>query len=178
MGRYVAMLRGVNVGGKQIKMTALSALFSDLGHHDVVTYIQSGNVVFTSSSRSADALTGAIEGRITQDLRLDVRVLLRSRAELERVQRANPLLRAGADPAKLHVTFLATKPAAALVRAAGELDSGADEFRVVGREVYVHCPNGYGRTKINNMFFEKKLQVVATTRNWNTVNKLLQLASD
>jgi uncharacterized protein (DUF1697 family) len=177
MTRYVAMLRGVNVGGKQIKMTALSALFSDLGYHDVVTYIQSGNVVFASSSRSAEALTRAIEGRIAQDLRMDVRVLLRSRADLERVQRANPLLRAGADPAKLHVTFLATKPAAALVRAAGALDFGADEFRVVGRDVYVHCPNGYGRTKINNQFFEKKLQTVATTRNWNTVKKLLELAS-
>jgi len=176
MGRYVAMLRGVNVGGKQIKMTALSALFSDLGYDDVVTYIQSGNVVFTSSSRGADALTRAIEGRIMRDLRMDVRVLLRSRADLERVQRANPLLRTGADPAKLHVTFLATKPAPALVRAAGELDFGADEFRVVGREVYVHCPNGYGRTKINNKFFEKKLQAAATTRNWNTVNKLLDLA--
>ena len=177
MGRYVAMLRAVNVGGKQIKMTALAALFSDLGYRDVVTYIQSGNVVFTSPSRSADALARAIEARITRELRMEVRVLLRSRAELERVQQANPFLRAGADPAKLHVTFLATKPAAALVRAAGELGFGADEFRVVGREAYLHCPNGYGRTKVNNTFFEKKLQTVATTRNWNTVNKLLELAS-
>jgi uncharacterized protein (DUF1697 family) len=177
VARYVAMLRGVNVGGKTIKMAALARLFSDLGYGDVVTYIQSGNVVFTSPSRRADALARAIEARITRDLGIDVRVLLRSRAELERVQHANPLLRAGADPSKLHVTFLTTKPAAALVRAAGALDFGADEFRVVGREVYVHCPNGYGRTKINNTFFEQKLHVVATTRNWNTVNKLLDLAA-
>jgi uncharacterized protein (DUF1697 family) len=177
MGRYVAMLRGVNVGGKQIKMAALAALFSDLGHTDVVTYIQSGNVVFTSPSRSADALARASEKRLAKDLGLDARVLLRSRADLERVQRGNPLLRGGADPSKLHVTFLAAKPPAALVRAAGEFDAGTDDFRVVGREVYVHCPNGYGRTKINNTFFERKLATVATTRNWNTVNKLLELAS-
>ena len=177
MGRYVAMLRGVNVGGKQIKMPALAALFSDLGYTDVVTYIQSGNVVFTSPSRGGDTLARAIEARIARDLGMDVRVLLRSRAELERVQRGNPLLRAGADPTKLHVTFLATKPAAALVGAVKELDFGADTFAVAGREVYVHCPNGYGRTKINNTFFEKKLDVAATTRNWNTVNKLLELAS-
>jgi uncharacterized protein (DUF1697 family) len=177
MGRYVAMLRGVNVGGKQVKMTALAELFSDLGYADVVTYIQSGNVVFTSPSRGGDALARAIEARLTSGLGLDVRVLLRSRAEIERVQRGNPLLRAGADPAKLHVTFLAAKPAAALVRAAEALDFGADTFAVAGREVYVHCANGYGRTKINNTFFEKKLATIATTRNWNTVNKLLELAS-
>jgi uncharacterized protein (DUF1697 family) len=174
---YVALLRSVNVGGRKVNMKELAALFGEMGYGDVVTYIQSGNVVFTSPSRSAGALERAIEGRIERELGLEVRTLLRSKAELDRVLRANPFLATKAEPAKLHVTFLAAQPGAALMRAAGEFDAGADEFRVVGREVYVHCPNGYGTTKINNTFFEKRLETVATTRNWNTVNKLAELAS-
>jgi uncharacterized protein (DUF1697 family) len=173
--RFVAMLRAVNVGGKQIKMPALAALFRDLGYADVVTYIQSGNVVFTAAAKTPAALEHTIEQAIARELGLDVRTLVRTKSELARVLRANPFLATRADPSKLHVTFLAAKPAAALARAAGEFDAGADEFRVVGREVYVHCPNGYGRTKINNTFFEKRLQAVATTRNWNTVNQLAEL---
>jgi uncharacterized protein (DUF1697 family) len=171
------MLRAVNVAGTQIKMPALASVFRELGYADVVTYIQSGNVVFTTGAKSPAALERAIERAIARALGVDARTLVRTKPELDRVLRANPFLETGADPSKLHVTFLATKPAAASVRAAGTFDAGADEFRVVGREVYVHCPNGYGRTKINNTFFEKKLQAVATTRNWNTVNKLAELAA-
>ncbi len=177
MPAYVALLRSVNVGGRKVNMKELAALFTGLGYADVVTYIQSGNVVFASPSRSATTLERAIEARIQRDLGLDVRTLVRTKAELDRIVRSNPFLRTRADPTKLHVTFLAAKPSAALVRAAGELDTGADGFRIVGREVYLHCPNGYGTTKINNAFFEKRLQTDATTRNWNTVNQLAELAS-
>jgi uncharacterized protein (DUF1697 family) len=177
MGTYVAMLRGINVGARNtIKMADLDALFVGLGHTAVVTYIQSGNVVFKSTSRSAAALVSGVEQRIERDLGLDVRVLVRTRAELTKVLLGNPFLKQGADPARLHVTFLADVPDAALVRAVGEYDAGADEFRVQRREVLLHCPNGYGNTKINNGFFEKRLQTIATTRNWNTVNKLVELA--
>jgi uncharacterized protein (DUF1697 family) len=90
----------------------------------------------------------------------------------------NPFLDGGADPSKLLVTFLASAPAKKKADALAVPDGGTDEFAVgQGRtEVYVHCPNGYGRTKLNNSFFEKKLDVVATTRNWKTVNKLLEMA--
>jgi uncharacterized protein (DUF1697 family) len=177
LATFVALLRSVNVGGRKVNMKELAALFTELGYADVVTYIQSGNVVFSTTSRSSTVVERAIETRIKRDLGIEVKTLVRPKAELHRVLRNNPFLRTKADPSKLHVTFLAAKPAAALVRKAGELDAGADEFRVVGREVYLHCPNGYGTTKINNMFFEKKLQAVATTRNWNTVNKLAELAA-
>jgi uncharacterized protein (DUF1697 family) len=177
MSVYVAMLRGVNVGAKnRIKMPALQRAFEDLGHADVVTYIQSGNVVFESASKSATALARAIEARIAKDLGCDVAVLLRSKAELARVVRSNPFL-PQADPARVHVTFLAEKPDAALVRAVNDYDAKGDAFVVRGRDVYLHTPNGYGNTKINNAFFEKKLNAVATTRNWNSVTKLLELAS-
>jgi uncharacterized protein (DUF1697 family) len=99
-------------------------------------------------------------------------VLLRTRAELAKLVAGNPFLRAGKDPSTLHVTFLADVPGGARIEAPG---SGADEFRIVRREVYVHCPNGYGRSKLSNAFFEKKLGVVATTRNWRTVTTLAEL---
>jgi uncharacterized protein (DUF1697 family) len=177
MGTFVAMLRGVNVGARnKIKMADLEALFVGLGHTAVVTYIQSGNVVFKTRSKSAAAVSRGIEERITRDLGLDVRVLVRTHDELAKVARVNPFLKSGADVARLHVTFLAAEPDPALVRAVAAFNAGVDEFRVVGREVYLHCPNGYGNTKINNGFFEKRLQAIATTRNWNTVTKLVELA--
>jgi len=181
MVAYVAMLRGINVSGKnKIKMTDLQTLFVGLGHTDVTTYIQSANVVFRSSAKSAAAMTAAIEQRITRELGFDVPVVIRSKVALAKVIAANPFAvnQVGrVDLAKVHVTFLAKKPQAALVRALSEHESPPDEFRISGPDVYLHCPRGYGITKLNNTFWERKLKVGATTRNWNTVTKLLELAS-
>jgi len=175
MAVYVAMLRGINVGGRnKIKMSELQALFVGLGHADVITYIQSGNVVFQNPAKNAAALTSAIEKRIARDFGIDVVIVLRTRAELGKVIAANPF--GPADLSKVHVTFLAEKPAAALVRALDDHTAPPDDFRVHGREVYLHCPSGYGTTKLNNTFWERKLKIAATTRNWNTVNKLFDLA--
>ena len=130
MAAYLAMLCGINVGARnKIKMLDLDASFVGLGHTDVITYIQSGNVVFQSRSKSAAALVRGIEGRITDELGLDVRVLVRTRDEMAKVVKANPFLKSGADPARLHVTFLAEPPEKARVHAAGEYDAGPDEFR-------------------------------------------------
>ena len=175
MGAYVAMLRGINVGGKnKIKMPELQALFVGLGHADVVTYIQSGNVVFTSRAKGAPRLASAIEKQIARDFGLEIPVVLRTKAELAKVIAGNPF--ANADLAKVHVTFLAQKPPAALVRALDGHSAEPDEFRVVGREIYLHCPKGYGNTKLNNTFWERRLKTAATARNWNTVTKLFELA--
>ena len=178
MPTHVAMLRGVNVGAhNRIKMPVLVALFDGLGHADVVTYIQSGNVVFKSRSQSTGALEQGIEQAITRELGLDVAVLVRSASELAAVAKNNPFLRDGVDGSKLHVTFLKAKPNAALVREIETVSAGRDERRVRGREVYLHCPGGYGNTKLNGSFVEKRLNAVTTTRNWNSVTKLLELAS-
>jgi uncharacterized protein (DUF1697 family) len=170
---YVALLRGVNLGARnKVSMAALRELFGALGAEDVTTYVQSGNVVFRSTNRSASRLEGAIEKQIRDDLGLDVSVLVRTGAELRAIVAGDPI----DDPAAVHVTFLAKKPAAARLR---DLDPGRsppDEFRVVGREVYLRCPNGYGRSKLTNAYFEKQLGVAATTRNWRTVTKLAELA--
>jgi uncharacterized protein (DUF1697 family) len=176
MRRYVALLRGINVGGRtKIGMADLRALFEAAGVEDVTTYIQSGNVVFSSDGAAA-AVTKALEKRIAGDLGLAVTVLLRTRPQLEKVLRANPFLAEGRDPSKLHVTFLAEKPNGARVKALDPEQWKPDEFRFLGREIYLHFPKGYGRSKLGNTFFEKQLGVRATTRNWRTVTKLVELA--
>ena len=175
MSTYVAMLRAVNVGGTLMPMADLHAAFVDMGH-DARTYIQTGNVVFASSAPATHLQAGDRDRARDARFGRAVPVVLRTGTQLARVVQANPLA-GDRDPKKTHVTFLRQKPEAARVRG---LDSEAflpDEFRVAGLEVYVYCPNGYGRTKITNAYFERALQVPATTRNLNTVTKLVGMAT-
>jgi uncharacterized protein (DUF1697 family) len=175
--RYVALLRGINLGGRnRVSMSDLRALFSSLGAEDVATHVQSGNVIFKSADGPAK-LTEAIEKRIHRDLDLSVTVLLRTRPQLVKVHAGNPFAKGRKEPTKLHVTFLAEKPELARVRELDPERYEPDEFQVVGREIYLHCPNGYGRSKLTNAYFEKQLGVAATTRNWKTVTKLAELVS-
>jgi uncharacterized protein (DUF1697 family) len=175
---YAAIVRGINVGGrKRVAMKDLQALFAELGADDVRTYIQSGNVVFRSSNHPAE-LVQAITARIHDRLGLDVTVLVRTRNQLKTIVERNPFIAAKHDPTKLHVTFLARKPDPRRVDDLGRGSYEGDEFRVAGEEIYLHCPNGYGRTKLSNVFFERKLAVPATTRNWKTVEALAALAVD
>ncbi len=179
MNTYVSLLRGINLGGqRKIKMEDLQALFVALGHSQVTTYIRSGNIIFKSSANSPSKLARGIEERIARDLGLAVTVLLRTSDELAQVVEDNPFIRQGTDPTKLYVTFLADAPDPAVVGQLEVQNRQPDEFRVLGREIYLHCPQGYGRTKLNNAFWERRLGTAATTRNWNTVTKLLELATD
>ena len=167
MPTYIALLRGVNVGkGRKVPMHDLRALFDSLGHADVRTYIQSGNVVFTTTARTPARVRSAIEQGIGRDFGLDVAVLLRTRADLAKVLERNPF------GAEAYITFLDDLPDRKRVAALDPAPYSPDEFVVHGREVFVRCPNGYGRTKINNTFFERKLATKATTRNWKTVTTL------
>lgn len=176
MTTYVALLRAINLGKRnKISMANLRTLFESLGAKDVTTYLQSGNVVFKSDAKRAE-LTPGIEQAIRGAVGLDITVLVRTQAEIQRTRSGNPFVDR-AEAAHLHVTFLAAKPDAARVRDLAGEESGADEFELVGHEIYLHCPNGYGRTKLTNAYFEKRLQVRATTRNWNTVTKLAELAA-
>lgn len=176
---HIAMLRGINVSGQnKIKMDDLRALMVRLGLTDVSTYIQSGNVIFTSPVNSSSDLAGDIEQRIAADLGLRVTVLLRAQDELANIIETNPFLPQGSDPAHLHVTFLTNPADRALLDRLDVPNTAPDEYRVRGHEIFLHCPRGYGRTKLNNAFWERRLRVAATTRNWNTVSKLLTLAGD
>ena len=178
MTTYVAMIRGINLGGrKRVAMGDLEALFTALGHADVTTYIQSGNVVFDSPATDGSELAAAIEERIARDLGHQVTAVIRTRDEMAEVVAGNPFTARGADPAALHVTFLAAEPDREAVGRLEVPDRGDDEFEVAGREVYLYCPQGYGRTKLDNAFWERRLKVPATTRNWRTVDKLVELAN-
>ncbi|MGZ6213790.1 MAG: DUF1697 domain-containing protein [Candidatus Limnocylindria bacterium] len=178
MTTYVALLRGINLGGRQrIAMERLRAVFVSLGHESVTTYVQSGNVVFTSRIEDAGALAAGIEQRIAEELELEVSVVTRRAGELVEVLDGNPFLRRRADPSKLHVTFLGDAPDESAVALVDADRYAPDELVVAGREVYLHCPGGYGRTKLTNAFFEQRLGVVATTRNWRTVTKLVELSN-
>lgn len=173
---FLALLRGVNVGGKnRLAMKELAELLAQAGLAEVRTYIQSGNVLFRAPSAQAHALPGLVSGAIAKRFGLSVPVVLRSAAELAKVARSNPFLETGADPEALHVAFLAAEPAEARIAALDPKRSPPDEFRVLGREVYLHLPNGAARSKLTNDYFDSKLGTTSTARNWRTVLKLLEL---
>jgi uncharacterized protein (DUF1697 family) len=173
--RYAALLRGVNVGGRgKVSMQDLRALFESAGLSEVASYVQSGNVVFTSSKADTAKLAHTIEQKISTEIGMDVTVLIRSAEELRKIQKSNPLIGRTDDPTKLHVTFLESKPDKGTVAKLPQA-SDADELTVVGREIYLYCPGGYGNSKLNNTFIEKRLAIRATTRNWRTVAKLVEM---
>ncbi len=176
---HVALLRGINVGGKnRLPMKDLSAIFRAAGCSRVETYIQSGNVIFQAPERSASRIPSLVAVAIQERLGLSVPVVTRTAAELQQTVGNNPLLRAGADPETLHVAFLAEQPAAARVAALDLRRSPPDEFVVSGREVYIRCPKGIGGSKLTNAYFDSKLATISTLRNWRTVLKLLEMTTE
>jgi len=174
---FVALLRGINVGGRnRLPMADLRGLVADLGFGDVSTYLQSGNVVFTGTGRPA-AVGRAIEARISADLALTVPVVVRSATELADVVARCPFAGGSVDPKTVHITFAAAPPdPARLGRLAAGAPYGHDRYEVSGSEVFLLCPGGYGDTKLTNTFLERQLGVGATTRNWRTVTALAGLA--
>jgi uncharacterized protein (DUF1697 family) len=180
MPNYVALLRGINVSGHRIiKMEPLRACFERLGFTKVASYLQSGNVIFAAGAESPSRLAKRIEEGIHEDTGFSVPVLLRSARELAEITNGNPLLeQPGIDLSKLHVTFLAGPAPAAAEESLARLALKPERFRVMGREIYLYCPNGYGRTKLSNSAIEKKLGLGATTRNWKSVNVLSALAAE
>jgi len=176
--RFIALLRGINVGGhKKIKMAELKLMFEALSFTDVVTYIQSGNVIFTASE-DAD-LDVRIQQGIHDTFGFDVPVFIRSAAEVQSVYDGCPYenIDLKTDGTSLLVTFLSEQPQADFIPLLTPFISAPEKCVVVHKEVYLHCPEGYGKTKLSNPLIEKKLKVQATTRNWKTVNKLLELAN-
>ncbi len=178
MPAYIAILRGINVGGRnKIRMADLAELFTRLRFRDTTTYIQSGNIVFRAGSGSDTAIAGKIEKAIAERFGFEVPVIVRSAGEMRATVAANPFLKErGIDRSKLHLTFLDTDPDPALATKLAEIDYPPDRFVLIGRDIFLHCPATYGGTKLSNTFFERKLKVRATTRNWKTVTTLLKMA--
>lgn len=176
LGSYVALLRGINVGGKnRLPMRDLAARVEDVGGTDVRTYIQSGNVAFRASRAAARRFCAALARAIGAEHGLEVPVVLRTADELHAVFDANPFAAADADPKSLHVAFLADEPGADAVASLDPQRSPGDSFAVRGREVYLHLLGGVAKTKLSNAWLDAQLGTVSTVRNWRTVGKLLEL---
>lgn len=163
-----------------IKMTELKALYESLQLIKVTTYIQSGNVVFQSKDSNGDSIAVSIEKAIEKSFGFPVTVVLRQPAEFRKVIKKCPFLNTPSpDEGRLYVTFLKSKPAPSLVKAMVQsAGKSTDTYKISGNEIYLLCPNGYGKTLFSNSYFEKLLKIAATTRNWKTVQTLLAMSSE
>jgi uncharacterized protein (DUF1697 family) len=177
MNVVVTMLRGVNVGGhNRIKMDALRALYESLRLRDAATCIQSGNVVFRSDEPDLVRLAGRIERGIERTFGFRPAVIVRTASELRGVIANNPFsTRRNVDPSKLLVFFLASDPGPDARDTIQRIKADPEELRIAGRELYIHFPNGAGRSKLP-IVITRAAKTPMTSRNWNIVTKLLQMA--
>jgi uncharacterized protein (DUF1697 family) len=175
--RQIVLLRGVNVGGRnKLAMPALREALEDAGMRDVVTYVQSGNVVLESAAKPA-ALAREVEAAIAEGFGLEVGALVRTRAELARIVRADPLGDVAGEEKLYQVTFCASKPDAKALAKVAERAVEGERLLARGKEIFAWFPHGVGRSKLAAALSKQNLGVLATARNWTTVKKLLELAS-
>jgi uncharacterized protein (DUF1697 family) len=175
---YVALLRGVNVGGRNIlPMKDLVGMFTAVGCTDVRTYIQSGNVVFRAGPALARRIPAAISSAISDRFGFQVAVIMRTADELRAIARGNPFLTQGTDVATLSVAFLVDAPDVTRLTRLDPSRSAPDAFAVRGREIYLHCPNGFASTKLTNAYFDAVLETTSTARNWRTVHTLVEMTA-
>ena len=176
MSVFATFLRGVNMAGHcKIKMTDLSKLYRKLGYKNAVTYIQSGNVVL-SSQESAEMIASKIEKGIMDEFGYTVPVMIRSVGEFEKIYRLNPFISENDfDPAKSSVIFLNSEPDQIQISKMAGVDYPPDRFFIIGKEIFIYCPNGFGRTKLYTNFFEARMKVTGTARNWKTVEAINEM---
>ena len=173
---YLALLRGVNVGGKnRVSMKELAELFREAGCGEVRTFIQSGNVVFVADDSTFASLDDLLPARIKERFGLDVPVVLRSTQELANIVENNPFLLAGESEGMQYVAFLREIPPPERLASLDPDRSPPDRFAVVGSEIYMHMPSGVGSSKLTNAYFDSKLKTISTGRNWRTVCSLLEI---
>lgn len=177
MQTFIAILRGINVNGQKIiKMDKLKDLFVHLNFKNVKTYIQSGNSIFQSENTDCQDLEKQIQQTILSNFGFEVPTMVKSKTDWQTLAKNNPFVDERAiDITKLHVTFLSEIPEQGLIEKIEQGNYGADQWIIIDKTIYLFCPDGYGNTKLSNNFFENKLKVTATTRNWKTVNELLQM---
>jgi len=178
MKTYISILRGINVSGqKLIKMNALKEMYQGLDFRNVRTYIQSGNGVFESNAQEIRILEKTISAAILKTFGFEVPVIVLGKEELRNISDYNTFIsERGEDIARLYVTFLSAEPEHSLTDSIMHEEYLPDEFYYSGKSIYLFCPNGYGNTKLSNTFFEKRLKVRATTRNWKTVLELVKMS--
>ncbi|MBU3144922.1 DUF1697 domain-containing protein [Clostridium sp. CF012] len=173
--RYIAFLRGINVGGqKKIKMLDLKVMFEALNFINVKTYIQSGNVSFDYGTTDTIELSNVIEKKISETFGFLVKAIIRTEDELRNIVNNNPFTKQeNIELDKVYITLMVDIPQPSTVSLLDMKKEENEKFIIISSEIYVYCPNGYGRTKLNNNMFEKKLKTDATTRGLKTLNNIL-----
>jgi uncharacterized protein (DUF1697 family) len=170
---YLALLRGINVGGKnKLPMKDLAAIFVAAGCKDVRTHIQSGNVIFGAPARALARLPGLVAAKIEEQFGYRVPVVLRTAAEIRETMASNPFLAEGSPEDMLHVLFLADRPDPSAILGLDPDRGAPDSFVVRGNEIYLRLPNGVARSKLTNAYFDSKLETISTGRNWRTLTVL------
>lgn len=172
---FIAFLRGINVGGNVLKMDRLRSLCAGLGAKDVRTYVQSGNVVFKASG-SPQQWTRRLEEKLDGESRLPISVIIRMAEEMKTIRAKNPFFKEpNIEVARLGVAFLQQSPAPKGIAALRRMDLGSERFHLADREIYLHCPEGFGNAKLYSL--DKILGQKTTVRNWNTILKLCEMAA-
>ena len=177
MTTYVSLFRGINVGGNRIvPMSELKSLHQALGFKDVVTYIQSGNVVFSSDATNPAQLTRQIGESFAQKFGFHSQVMVRTSDELQEIIASNPFQnQPEKEPNRVAVLFLTTRPESSALEDLKKTYSGPEEIYLTGQELFVYYPDGVGRSKLTLALLEKKLKTVSTGRNWNTILQLQKM---
>ncbi|GGE90699.1 Uncharacterized conserved protein, DUF1697 family [Chishuiella changwenlii] len=176
MDIYIAILRGINVSGKNcIKMIDLKNLFEFLDFNHITTYIQSGNVIFTSEIKNKNQIRELISIQIEKTFSLKVPVLVLRIDDLREIISQNPFS-TDKETSFIHFTFFNNQPDMQNIEIIEDKKAIGEEISITNKVAYVYCPDGYGKTKLNNNFLENKLKTVATTRNYKTTNELLKIA--
>jgi len=179
MRTYIALLKGINVSGqKLIKMDDLRNSFSSLGFVNTRSYIQSGNIIFETNFQ-ADTIENMIARKIEHDFGFQVPVLVYSVEKWKQMIDNNPFLgKSEMDISFLHISFLSKSPTNYNIESLNKKKLESEEFHITENAVYLYCPHGYGKTKLNNGFWETQLRVIATTRNWKTATEILRIAQE
>jgi uncharacterized protein (DUF1697 family) len=176
VARHIVLLRGINIGSRnRIAMPALREALEEAGFEDVRTYLQSGNVVLESGAKP-ESVQRKVEQLIQQRFGLEIAVVVRTKAQLAAVAKRNPLQKVATEPKRYQVTFLSKKLSAKAVRGLEEAAASDEQFVVAGREIYAWHPKTIARSKLWTKLAGKGLGVTATSRNWTTVEALLELA--
>lgn len=167
-------------GHNKIKMTELSALYKKIGFKDAETFIQSGNIIFSNMENvPVKELASKIEKAINENFNYNIPVMIRTKEEIRKIVEINPFLNEkNFDTSKMAVIFLCEEPLTDQIDRVKNIDYPPDKFRIIGREIFIYCPNGFGKTKIYTGFFENKMKIVGTGRNWKTINTLLEIAEN
>ena len=173
---YIALLRGINVGGhNRLPMVLLAAMFEDAGCQEVRTYIQSGNVVFRAPSSAAQQIRWTVQAKLAAITERRIPIILRTGEELQKIVEENPFQSTEPGFGAVHVGFLVNHPPSERIASLDPDRSPPDMFAVRGSEIYLQLPNGMARTRLTNVYFDTILGTPVTFRNWRTVQSLLKM---